>query len=81
MQAIQTQILQYVTRHYTVPDPAIQPDHEFRQDLGLNKWELFEILLYLEQLFNVNLPDEVLTRQLTVGQLSRLIYHYAPAVK
>ncbi|NID13614.1 acyl carrier protein [Fibrivirga algicola] len=77
MQTIEAQICHYVTKRYTVLPLTIQPDHRFQQDLGLSEWEFLDVLVHIEHLFGVSLPDELLIAPLTINGLSRLIDRYA----
>lgn len=78
MRKIQYALCHYL-RRFTLLQPVITPDHQLRQDLGLNENEYLEAVVFLELQYQTSLPDEVLTPALTVGELSRLISRHASA--
>ncbi|WP_461117030.1 acyl carrier protein [Spirosoma jeollabukense] len=71
-----THLCRYIDQQFTLPTPDIKPDHRLQTDLGLNAMEVTEVVVFLELLYGVTLPDETLTPSLSVTQLCSLIEHY-----
>ena len=67
----------YLRKQFTLPVADIVIHHRLHQDLGLSAIELTEVIVYLELLYEVNLPDEQLSLSLTAGQLCALISQWA----
>lgn len=63
----------YIRKQFTLPIADITVHHHLQDDIGLNAIELTEVIVYLELLYKVTLPDELLTPSLTAGQLCTLI--------
>ena len=46
--------------------PDIQPDSVLTADLGLNSMELFDIICTVEERFDIEIPDRMLPKLVTV---------------
>ena len=74
MASPQIYIQQYLAKTFFMNPFGIAPSKTFDRDLGLNNQEFIEVVAQLEMLYNVNLPDEALSTQLSIGQLSNLVF-------
>lgn len=71
---------QFLTRTFTLPCRSLAACQQLRGTLALSEWEYTETIVELESHFNVVLLDEMLTPNLTVGQLCTLISQHAERV-
>lgn len=74
--AIFAHLSRYVNQQFTLPVSAIKSYHRLQTDLGLNDIEATEVIVFMELLYGLTLPDEVLTPSLTAAQLCTLIEQY-----
>ncbi|MBN8826597.1 MULTISPECIES: hypothetical protein [unclassified Spirosoma] len=68
-----THLCRYINQQFTLPVAGIKLSHRLQKDLRLNEIEVTEVVVFLELLFGLTLPDEALTTSLSVGQLCKLI--------
>ncbi|GAB4044390.1 acyl carrier protein [Spirosoma litoris] len=68
-----THICRYINQRFTLPISSIKSYHHLQTDLGLNDIEVTEVVVFLELLYGLTLPDEHLTPALSVKQLCTLI--------
>ena len=78
MQTVYTHLRYFLTRTFTLKSAEIAPGEQLQRDLGLNEWEFLEVVVYLETLFGLTLPDDTLVSVLTVEQLCSLIVSHKP---
>lgn len=56
---------------YLRRDPTtIEPDHHLRDDLGLDSMAVIELLYKIEEVFNLQIPDQDLVGLSTVGAVA-----------
>lgn len=79
MQTIYTHLRYFLTRTFTLKSVDIAPGEQLQRDLGLNEWEFLEVVVHLETLFGLTLPDDALVPTLTVEQLCSLIARHNSA--
>jgi len=48
---------------------SIQPNHHLREDLGLDSMSTIELVYQIEEVFNLEVPNEDLTKLTTVGSV------------
>ena len=53
----------------SINESDITPDAELVNDLGLNSLELADLVLYCEEEFDIEIPDEDLRKFITVGDI------------
>jgi acyl carrier protein len=69
------QIKRYLKRSFYINVATIQPNRQFDQ-LGLNGMEINEMILELEIINRVQIPDNSLSNIRTIGDLADLVnYH------
>ena len=73
-----TQLCRYINQQFTVPVSGIKSYHRLQTDLGLNEIELTEVVVFMELVYGLTLPDEVLTPALSVAQLCAFIEQNSP---
>ncbi len=78
MQTVYTHLRHFLTRTFTLNSTDIAPGEQLQRDLGLSEWEFLEVVVHLETLFGLTLPDDTLVPALTVDQLCSLIVSHKP---
>jgi acyl carrier protein len=75
-QKIITALADYLRR-----DPkTIEADHHLRDDLGLDSMAVIELLYKIEEVFNIQIPDQDLVSLSTVGAVAQYVdQRLAPA--
>ena len=48
---------------------AIRPEHDLRNDLGLDSLDMIEMLFEIEEVFDIDIPNEDLPQIATVGDV------------
>jgi len=68
----QTQMLgdlREIVRTFTNTDIALTPSTVLRSDLGLNSYELVQLICAIEDQYNVEIPDRTISRLRTAQDL------------
>lgn len=60
------QVKRIIAQHLGVDEHALAPDALFRDDLGADSLEVFELLMAFENEFDIDIPDE------DAGQMRRV---------
>ena len=60
------QVKRIIAQHLGVDEHAVAPDALFRDDLGADSLDAFELLMAFEDEFDIDIPDE------DAGQMSRV---------
>ncbi len=55
------------------PDAEVKLESEFIRDLDLDSLDLVELILFLEEEFEITLPDEEMEQVVTVSDAVKLI--------
>jgi acyl carrier protein len=67
---------------YLRRDPtSIETDHHLRDDLGLDSMAVIELLYKIEEVFNIQIPDQDLVRLSTVGAVVQYVDQRLAPVK
>lgn len=53
----------------SVPESSITMDANFEEDLGADSLDVFELIMGLEEAFNIEIPEEDLEGMKTVGDV------------
>ncbi len=62
-------IIEIVKEQLNVSDVAISADTSFEKDLEVDSLDLFELVMALEEEYDVEIPSEDLERLTTVGEV------------
>ncbi len=62
-------IVEIVKEQLNVSDVAITADTSFEKDLDVDSLDLFELVMALEEEYDVEIPSEDLERLTTVGEV------------
>ena len=76
-----TQLCRYINHQFTLPVSGIKSYHRLQMDLGLNIIEVTEVVVFMELVYGLTLPDDVITPSLSVAQLCAFIEQYSVKVE
>jgi acyl carrier protein len=62
-------VLDILVEQLGVQEAQLAPDARIEQDLGADSLDIMEIVMSVEERFNLSIPDEMSERVLTVGDL------------
>ncbi len=66
---------EFLSKNFFIPEAIIMPWKQFRSDLGLNSIEFLELIVYVENTYGIQIPDDELEKLTTVKDLT----HYLEA--
>ncbi|HEY6564382.1 MAG TPA: acyl carrier protein [Pirellulaceae bacterium] len=68
MTAVQERVIEIVAEQLGVDREKVTPDTSFVNDLGADSLDTVELVMELEEEFEINIPDEEAEKIQTVGQ-------------
>jgi acyl carrier protein len=66
---VSEKIIQALADYLKRDATSIHPDHHLRDDLGLDSMAVIEMLYRIEEVFNLQIPDQDLAGLTNVGQV------------
>jgi acyl carrier protein len=60
----------FLSKNFFIPEAVIMPWKHFKSDLGLNSIEFLELIVYVENTYGLQIPDEELEKIHTVKDLT-----------
>ncbi len=78
MASVSERVIDIVAEQLGVNKDQIQPETSFVNDLGADSLDTVELVMELEEEFDINIPDDVAEKIQTVGQA---IEHIEKAVE
>jgi len=63
-------VKQIVSEHSDVPPDEMRPDGRLIEDLGCDSLDIIEIIMELEEQFDISVPDELGDQIATVGDVA-----------
>lgn len=73
MEPIAQRIKALAAEHFGVAVDSVTESTEFEKDLGADSLDHVELLMYVEDEFGIELPDEQVKDVRTVGQLIQVV--------
>jgi acyl carrier protein len=71
--AVQDRVIDIVAEQLGVDKEKVTPDTSFVNDLGADSLDTVELVMELEEEFDINIPDEEAEKIQTVGQAIQFI--------
>lgn len=71
---VSDKIIQALADYLKRDAASIQPTHHLRDDLGLDSMAVIEMLYRIEEVFNLQIPDQDLVGLTTVGQVIAYVH-------
>ncbi|MGC6463393.1 MAG: acyl carrier protein [Pirellulaceae bacterium] len=68
MSAIEPRVIEIVAEELSVEKDKIRRDTTFIQDLGADSLDIVELVMALEEEFDINIPDDQAEKITTVGE-------------
>ncbi|SPE54791.1 Acyl carrier protein (modular protein) [Verrucomicrobia bacterium] len=62
-------VLDILVEQLGVQEPQLTPDARLQEDLGADSLDIVEIIMTVDERFDISVPDEVAERVSTVGDL------------
>jgi acyl carrier protein len=66
-------LLDLLVEQLGVPENQLTPDARIEEDLGADSLDKVEIIMSVDERFNVSVPDEIAERVSTVGDLFEVL--------
>ena len=63
---IRKDLLDIMTDYTDCRITEVKPDDELTSDLGLNSFELFDLICLIEEKYDISIPDKILPTLVTV---------------
>jgi acyl carrier protein len=76
IEALESRIRGVVARHLGVEPSEVIPDASLQEDLGADSLELVELLMALEDEFDIEVPEEVAETITTIADVERYIIEH-----
>lgn len=57
-QAIEERVLSIISDQLGVPEDQVKPDSKFLEDLGADSLDIVELIMAMEEEFEVEIPDD-----------------------
>ena len=73
MAAVQERVIDIVAEQLGVDKEKVSPDTSFVNDLGADSLDTVELVMELEEEFDINIPDDAAEKITTVGQAIKFI--------
>ncbi|MFO8058887.1 MAG: acyl carrier protein [bacterium] len=64
--AIKDRVYELILEHLDVDSDSLKPDAKFIDDLGISSMDLWELVLVMEDEFDLEVPDEDLEKIVTI---------------
>lgn len=64
--SVRDDLLEMLTEYTDGRITEVNPDDVFTSDLGLNSFELFDLICMVEEKYNISIPDRLLPTLVTV---------------
>jgi acyl carrier protein len=75
--SVKEKVLALILEHLDVDAAAVVPEAKFIDDLGVSSMDLWELVLVLEDVFDLEVPDEDLEKIITIQNAIDFIERYA----
>ena len=66
-------IITLTAAHFGISEDGISATSSFKEDLGVDSLDLFELVMELEEEFGIEIPSEDLEQLATIGDVAKYI--------
>ena len=73
MSAVQDKVIEIVCDQLTLDRSQVAPESSFLEDLGADSLDIVQLIMALEEEFDINIPDDAAEKIQTVGQAVKYI--------
>ncbi|PGH40267.1 MAG: acyl carrier protein [Candidatus Nephrothrix sp. EaCA] len=73
MQDVNAEIVSLLKEKLGVPESVLTSDASLEKDLGIDSLDYAEIIMELEQQFNIRIPDKDIRKIETIGQAAEYV--------
>ena len=73
MSSIEQRVFEIVAEELSVEKDKIRPETTFINDLGADSLDIVELIMALEEEFDINIPDDAAETILTVGDAVKFL--------
>lgn len=67
--SIQSRIIKLAAKHLSLKESDIKPESRFVEDLGADSLDLVELVMEIEEEFNIEIPDEDVEKMHRVNEV------------
>lgn len=75
--AVKEKVIALILEHLDVDQAAVVPEAKFIDDLGVSSMDLWELVLVMEDVFDLEVPDEDLEKIITIQNAIDFIEQHA----
>jgi len=76
---IEAKVVQVIVEHQGVREDQVVPEARFIEDLGADSLDVVELVMAFEENFEVKIPDEVVEKMVTVGDVINYVKANKPS--
>lgn len=67
------ELKELIVEELNIDEASVTPEATFKEDLGVDSLDLFELVMSLEEKFGIEIPSEDLENLLTVGDVVKYV--------
>lgn len=67
------ELKELIVEELNIDEASVTPETTFKEDLGVDSLDLFELVMSLEEKFGIEIPSEDLENLLTVGDVVKYV--------
>ena len=75
--SVKERVIELILEHLDVDAAAVVPEAKFIDDLGVSSMDLWELVLVMEDVFDLEVPDEDLEKIITIQNAIDFIEQHA----
>ena len=80
-EAIGPRVMKLVAEHLGVDESTVKPESHFVEDLAADSLDLAEMVMKVEEEFDVSISDEEATKMMTVGSVIEFLEKHGQSGK
>ena len=76
---IEAKVVKVIVEHQGVREDQVVPEARFIEDLGADSLDVVELVMAFEENFDVKIPDDVVEKMVTVGDVINYVKANKPS--